>query len=64
MRVGLVLMTVVLLAGCQREKSFDERYAEAADTIGGMARDIDAELTAKASGAMESPIPTASPSGN
>ena len=50
MRGLWIAAALVLLAGCQREKSFDERYAEASATISGTARDIDRELDARNSG--------------
>ena len=43
----LLVVAVVMLAGC-RERSFDERYAEAAKTIRDKSKDIDAELASQA----------------
>jgi PBP1b-binding outer membrane lipoprotein LpoB len=43
MRV-LVLIGALLLTGCNREPSFDERYAKAEKTIREKAAEMDAEL--------------------
>jgi hypothetical protein len=41
---GLALIGALLLAGCNREPSFDERYATAEKTIREKAAEMDAEL--------------------
>ena len=46
MRAGAAVLTLVALAACQQEPTFDERYDTAQDKIEGMARDIDGELKA------------------
>ncbi|MEO6093025.1 MAG: hypothetical protein ABIT04_07965 [Novosphingobium sp.] len=47
MRAGFVLAAMapaLLLAACNREKTFDERYANATKAIGASAAAIDAEI--------------------
>ena len=46
MRAGAAVLALVVLAACQQEPTFDERYDTAQDKIEGMARDIDGELEA------------------
>ena len=45
MSAALVL-SLLVLAGCQREKDFDERYSDAQARMTAMARDIDARVAA------------------
>lgn len=59
----LGLATALLLSGCNREPSFDERYAGAEQTIRKKAAEIDAELAAANRLASEAAAaaPTAAP---
>lgn len=47
----VTLLALALLAGCGREKSFDERYAEAEQRISASAAAIDREIVAEPSAA-------------
>lgn len=49
---------LLLLAGCRREPSFDERYASAEHAILATAASIDAELAARASEGAEAEAAT------
>jgi len=63
MRAALASL-VLLLAACNREPSFDERYARAEKSIRDKARDIDADLARRenlASEAAAAPPPPGSP---
>lgn len=44
MRAVIVFAAALALAGCQREKSFDERYADAEKSIRATAAAIDKDL--------------------
>ncbi|GMM92557.1 hypothetical protein [Qipengyuania sp. MTN3-11] len=44
MRAAIVLMVFLAMAGCEREPSFDERYAEASTKITEKAQEMDREL--------------------
>lgn len=44
MRTGALISLLILLGGCENEKSFDERYDETAVTIENKANSIDREL--------------------
>ena len=48
-RVFVVIAPALLLAACNREKSFDERYASARQAIGASAAAIDAEIASRES---------------
>lgn len=52
MRV-LPVAALLLLAACQREKSFDERYADSLHVIRASGQAIDAEMQTRASEAAE-----------
>lgn len=45
MRGALALTGLALLAACNREPSFDERYESQSEKIGAMARNMEQELT-------------------
>ena len=65
MRASLVLAAALALAGCQREKSFDERYADAEKSIRATAAAIDKDLAEKLpSEAATDASPAASGSGS
>lgn len=44
MRTAVPSLALLLLAGCQEERSFDQRYRDAASSIQNQANDIDADL--------------------
>lgn len=44
MRIGALISLLVLLGGCESEKSFNERYDETAVAIENQANSIDGEL--------------------
>jgi hypothetical protein len=59
---SVLILGVLLLGACEREKSFDERYADAAKAIRSSAAEIDTELAARASeAAAATPSDPASP---
>ncbi len=45
----VVILGVLLLGACEREKNFDERYADAAKAIRSSAAEIDSDLASRAS---------------
>jgi hypothetical protein len=61
MRGALVVAGLMLLAGCQREPNFDERYARADKAVHEKAAEIDAELAERERQASEAAaaLPTA-----
>jgi hypothetical protein len=40
----VILILVLLIAGCNREKSFDERFADTEKSIREKAKEMDAEM--------------------
>lgn len=46
MRLAGVMLLALLLTGCKREPSFDERFDAAQEKIGKAAQAIDAEISA------------------
>ena len=49
MREALLLLPLALVAaGCEREPTFDERYAETQKRIGEKSRELDRELAGQA----------------
>lgn len=53
------LCAIALLAGCKRERSFDERYDAINKQVDQSAREIDAEMAKRASDATQLPSDTA-----
>jgi len=51
---ALAIAVLVLLCGCQRQPSFDERYKAAQDHISKTAKEIDAQVAASEA-AMDQP---------
>jgi hypothetical protein len=60
MRAG-VLLAMALVAGCNREPDFDERYDAASKEIGSAARSIDDELEKQAKEAETLPVQVPDP---
>ena len=48
MRTGTLLALLILFAGCERQKSFDERYEDTAGSIENQTNTIDQELESSA----------------
>ncbi|MDE8653609.1 hypothetical protein [Novosphingobium album (ex Liu et al. 2023)] len=62
MRAAMLIPALCLLAACNREKSFDERFEAARRQVDATSGRIDADLKARASAAAEAsdPAPPAS----
>ena len=62
-----ILITLLLVAGCNREKSFDERFTDTEKSIRDKAKAMDAELAeqerlaSEAAAAMTAAAPSGSP---
>lgn len=52
MRIGACLFVLILVA-CDREPSFDERYADMANNIQGQASEMDSQLDNRAGSASD-----------
>lgn len=58
MRIGLVpLLLLLVLAACQREPDFDERYQSASDNIAQTSHQIDDRIAATQPAAAEMDLP-------